>query len=207
MEIIDFHTHTFPDAIAGRAVSALAERSGLTPALDGTAGALTASMEAAGIAVSVVLPVATSPEQAHKINVGSAKSNGKSGVFYAGAIHPDCADFEQELDFIKNAGLFGVKLHPDYQGAFFDDERYIRIMAAAAERGLITVTHAGVDLGFPGCVRCTPDRVLNVLGALRGLIDDRLVLAHMGGCDEADEVLEKLAGKPVYIDTAVMPDR
>ena len=34
--IIDFHTHIFPDALAERAVDALAKRSGLKPQTDGT---------------------------------------------------------------------------------------------------------------------------------------------------------------------------
>ena len=49
--------------------------------------------------------------------------------------------------------------------------------------------------------------VLEVMDKLKGLIDNKLILAHMGGCDLPDEVLEKLCGKPVYMDTAFVLDR
>ncbi len=79
-------------------------------------------------------------------------------------------------------------------------------MEQAAKRGLMIVTHAGLDIAFPDCIHCTPDRVLHVLDALAGVIDGKLVLAHMGGYDEADEALEKLAGRPVFMDTAFVLD-
>lgn len=202
--IIDFHTHTFPDRIAAQTVAHLAELGGITPHLDGTLAALKRSMAKAGIDRSVILPVATAPRQVESINRTAAQLNGKDGILYAGAIHPDCENVEEILDGIRDAGLFGIKLHPDYQGVYFDDDRYLRILEAAARRGLITVTHAGLDVGYPNDIHCTPDMVLHVLEALKGTIDSRLVLAHLGGCNMAGEVLEKLVGKPVYMDTAVV---
>ena len=77
-------------------------------------------------------------------------------------------------------------------------------MEKAAQRGLITVTHVGVDVAYPDDVHCTPDMVLRVLDELKGLIDDKLVLAHLGGYALQDEVLDKLVGKPVYMDTAAV---
>lgn len=205
--IIDFHTHTFPDKIAAKTIAYLAEKGSVTPYRDGTLSSLKESMIEAGVDISVILPVATAPKQVESINRLGAELNGKDGIIYAGAIHPDCENIEEILDSIKAAGLFGIKLHPDYQGAYFDDERYIRIMEQAAKRGLITVTHAGLDVGYPDDIHCTPDMVLRVLERLKGIIDDKLVLAHLGGCDMPDEVIEKLAGKPVYFDTAVVLDR
>ncbi|MCH5203033.1 MAG: amidohydrolase family protein, partial [Oscillospiraceae bacterium] len=43
--------------------------------------------------------------------------------------------------------------------------------------------------------------------SLNGLIDNKLVLAHLGSCDNPDEVIEKLAGKNVYLDTSFVLDR
>ena len=48
--------------------------------------------------------------------------------------------------------------------------------------------------------------VLRVLDALSGVIDNKLILAHMGGYELPDEVLEKLCGKPVLMDTAAVLD-
>lgn len=198
--IIDFHTHSFPDKIAAKAVASLAEKANIPPHRDGTLSSLRESMAKAGIDYSVVLPVATASKQVGSINRLAAELNGKDGIIYAGAIHPDCEDIPAVLDGIKAAGLFGIKIHPDYQGVYFDDPRYINIMYEAAKRDLITVTHAGLDLGFPDDIHCTPERVLRVLDKLSGIIDNKLVLAHLGGCENAEEVIEKLCGKPIYMD-------
>lgn len=204
--VIDFHTHTFPDKIAAQTIKFLSEKGNVKPYREGTLDSLKASMKKSGVDISVVLPVATAPKQVASINKLGAVENGRDGVFFAGAIHPDCENVEEILDFVKSSGLFGIKIHPDYQGVYFDDERYIHIMREAAKRDLITVTHAGVDVGYPEDVHCTPQMVLNVLDRLSGLIENKLVLAHMGGCDLPDEVLEKLVGKPVYFDTSFVLD-
>lgn len=204
--IIDFHTHVFPDKIAEKTIAFLSEKGGIPAFTDGTLEGLKRSQRKAGIDYSVVLPVATAPKQVESINRFAENQNGKDGIIYAGAIHPDSENIEEILDVIKRAGLFGIKIHPDYQGAYFDDVKYLRIMSAAARRGLIIITHAGKDVGYPE-VHCTPDMVLNVLEKLKGEIENKLVLAHMGGCDMADEVLKKLTGKPVYFDTAFVLDR
>ncbi len=207
MMIIDFHTHTFPDRIAARTISILAEKGNVQPYREGTLSSLKESMKKAGIDYSVVLPVATTTRQVESINRLGFELNGKDGIFYAGAIHPDSENVEEILDGIKAAGLAAIKIHPDYQGTYFDDEKYIRIMEEAAKRDLITVTHAGIDVGYPDDIHCTVDMVLNVLERLKGVIDNKLVLAHLGGCDMPDEVIAKLVGKPVYMDTAVVLDR
>lgn len=205
--IIDFHTHSFPDKIAAKAVASLAQKANIPPYRDGTLSSLCESMKKAGVDYSVVLPVATSPKQVESINRLAAELNLKNGIIYAGAIHPDCENIPEILDGIKAAGLFGIKIHPDYQGVYFDDPRYIYIMGEAARRNLITVTHAGLDLGYPDDIHCTPDRVLNVLEKLSGIIDNKLVLAHLGGCDATDEVIEKLCGKPIYMDMSFVTDK
>ena len=204
--VIDFHTHTFPDSIAEQAVAHLSKVGHATAFIDAKRDTLIRSMRDNQIDISVVLPVATAPKQVKGINRLSAELNGREGLFYAGAVHPDCDDIEGTLDFIKASGLFGIKLHPDYQGVHFDDPRYLRIMEAAARRGLFIVTHAGVDIAYRDHVHCTPDMVLRVLDTLGGVIDNKLILAHMGGYELPDEVIEKLCGKPVLMDTAAVLD-
>lgn len=205
--VIDFHTHTFPDKIAEKTIAYLAEKGNVKPFREGTLSSLKESMKRSGTDYSVILPVATVPKQVESINRLAAELNGKDGIIYAGAIHPDYEDIDGTLDFIKGAGLFGIKLHPDYQDVYFNDPKVLKILEGAAKRGLYTVTHAGIDVGYPNDVHCTPDMVLEVLDKLKGLIDNKLILAHLGGCDLPDEVIGKLCGKPVYMDTAVVLDR
>ncbi len=179
--IIDFHTHTFPDAIAEQTIAYLTKIGGIKPYRAGTLSALVDNMARCGIDCSVVLPVATLPKQERTINRVSIENNGKNRVFFAGGIHP-----------------------ADYQGVHFDDPRYVRIMREAAKRGLYIVTHAGYDVAFRDHVHCTPDMVLRVLDELKGVIEDKLILAHLGGYDMPDEVLQKLVGAPVWMDTAAV---
>ena len=202
--IVDFHTHTFPDPIAQRSIFHLSNLGHVLPHRRGTLDSLKESMALCGIDYSVVLPIATSPKQEDTINRVSAELNGKDHLFFAGAIHPDCADVPARLDEIKANGLFGIKLHADYQGVYFDDPRYIRIMEEAAKRDLYIVAHAGMDVAYPHDIHCTPDRILHVLYELQGVIDNKLILAHLGGFALETEVLEKLCGKPVLMDTAAV---
>ena len=200
--IIDFHTHTFPGKIAAKAISKL-EAGGRSKAhLDGTLAALINANADDGVDYSVSLPIATSAKQVDSINRLSAELNGKNGIFFAGAVHPEREDIEKILDYLKESGIKLIKIHPDFQNARFDDERFIRIMREAAKRNIVTVAHAGVDLDYPDDVHCTPDMIINVLEALEGIIDNKLVLAHFGGNEYPDEVLRKLCGRPVYFDTA-----
>ena len=93
----------------------------------------------------------------------------------------------------------GIKLHPAYQQTDLDDPKYLRILERAGALGLIVVTHAGFDIGFPGCRCCTPEKVRN---ALRQVGPVTLVLAHMGGWCCWEEVPELLADTPALLDTA-----
>ncbi|MBR3438564.1 MAG: amidohydrolase [Clostridia bacterium] len=200
--IIDFHTHTFPEKIAAKAITKLEEGGRSKAHLDGTLDSLIKSNVDDGIDYSVSLPVATSAKQVRSINRLSAELNGRNGVFFGGAVHPECENIKEILDYLKESGIKVIKIHPDYQGTAFDDEKYIKILREAAKRDIITVTHAGVDLDYPDDIHCTPQMILNVLEELKGVIDNKLVLAHFGGNDYPDEALGKLCGKPVYFDTA-----
>ena len=197
--VIDFHTHTFPEKIAERAVAKLAAASGTVPFLDGTNKALSDSGKACGIDLSVVLPVATNPEKVSHMNEISASLNGKDGLVHFGCLHPEIEDVKGEVRHIKALGLRGVKIHPVYQGVDLDDDRFIRILAECGEAGLIVVTHSGLDIGFPGVVHSSPKMARRAL-SLAGPVT--LVLAHMGGWRCWDEVAGNIADTTAYIDTS-----
>ena len=199
---IDIHTHVFPKELAPRAIPKLEEAARMRARLDGTPDGLLASMAAAGIDVSVTLPVATNPRQPRKLNELAARDAerfGGRGLLPFGAAHPDDPNWKEELDFLAAHGVKGIKLHPMYQETDLDDPRSLRIIGRAAELGLIVLVHAGEDIGIPGPSRCSPRHVLRVL---RETGIDRLVLAHMGGWGIWDEVKQELAGAPVYFDTS-----
>lgn len=204
---IDFHTHTFPPKIAASTLQKLSAASHTRPFTNGTTGGLRTSMDEAGVDLSVVLPVATAPRQVEHINDSSAAISEKSqetGLFSFGCMHPDYENWHSELARIKSLGLKGIKLHPVYQSVDFDDPRTLRVLDRAGELDLIVVTHAGLDVGFPGVVRCSPEMVQS---AVKQVGPIKLVLAHMGGWRCWDKVLELLPGLPVYIDTSFSTGR
>lgn len=200
--IIDFHTHSFPDKIAAAAIEKLSGLSHTKPFSDGTAVGLAASAKSAGIDISVILPVATNTKQVPSINNYAAKTNettDTTGLLSFGCIHPDFSEWKEELSRVASFGLKGIKLHPVYQDVDFDDIRYLRILDRAGELGLVVVTHAGSDVGYPGVEHCTPEMVLSAVKQVGAI---KLVLAHMGGWRQWDKVEELLIGQPVWFDTS-----
>ncbi len=203
--IIDFHTHIFPDKIAARTIEALEAKAGLTASTDGTANGLLASMEVAGVDMSVVLPVVTKPGQFESVNTFAADVNEqyKGKIISFGGIHPDTEDYKGELNRIKELGLKGIKIHPDYQGVMIDDVRYMNIIEYADALDLIILTHAGVDIGLPDPVHCPPDKMRKVIDKIH---PKKMVVAHYGGWSQWEEVYEYLAGQDLYLDTAFTLD-
>ena len=200
--VIDFHTHTFPDKIAAATVAKLAAMAHIRPFSDGTAGGLSAAARAAGVDLSVVLPVATSPRQVVHINDFAARTNestGETGLLSFGCIHPDYPEWRAELGRAAEIGLKGIKIHPVYQGVDLDDPRYLRILDRAGELGLVVVTHGGSDIGYPGVEHCTPEMALR---AVKQVGPVKLVMAHMGGWRQWDRAEELLADTSIWLDTS-----
>ena len=200
--IIDMHTHIFPEKISADVIEKLS-RISRTPAFsDGTLTGLKKSMDAAQISYSVILPVATTTKQVEKINSSAAALNEKfsgDGIISFGCIHPDYTNYREELGRVKNFGLKGIKIHPVYQDINLDDKKYLRIIYRAAELDLIVVTHAGLDIGFPGVVRCSPEMARHVVEEVG---EFKFILAHMGGWKNWSDVLKVLGGTKIFIDTS-----
>lgn len=198
--IIDFHVHAFPDALAAKALPLLSKCSGgVKPNYDATISGLESYLAKNNVDYAVVLNIATNPHQERKVNDFAISLLEKKNIIPFGSVHPDSPNALSELERLAKAGIRGIKLHPDYQHFFVDDEKMFPIYKKIAELGFITVFHAGVDIGYPKPVHCTPERLLRVLD----LFDDApVVAAHFGGWLLWDSVLEDLCGTKVYLDTA-----
>ena len=197
--LIDFHTHAFPEKIAKRAMENLSFASGgLIPQHEGTLESLKEEMTRDGVSLSVVLGIATNPAQQMNVNNFAADIDKQEGFVGFGSVHPDAPDALDELERIKELGLKGVKLHPEYQDFFVDEERMKPIYKKISELGLITVFHAGHDYGYNEPFRCMPDAMAR---ALRWF-DAPVIAAHWGGAGCAKQVVEHLCGMDIWFDTS-----
>lgn len=195
--LIDFHTHAFPEKLARRAIDTLSyESGGLYPQTDGTVASLKEEMKKDGVDLSVVQSIATNPRQQTNVNNFAIEMNRDNAIAAFGSVHPDAPDALEELERIKDAGLKGVKLHPEYQGFYADDEKMKPIYKKISSLGLITLFHAGHDYGFAPPYHCMPEHMLRALK----WFDSPVVAAHWGGVGCSEEVLEKLCGENVWFD-------
>ena len=209
---IDMHSHIFPPALAPRTLARLSQMSGLTPSTDGTLEGMLADMHTSGVDLSVNMPVLTKPSQFDHVNAYAEMLNTDGdAVLSFGGTHPDREDPAADMAALREMGFRGVKLHPDYQMTYIDDERYLRILRECRKQGLYVVFHAGVDVGMPpDIVRCPPQRARKMLDELYrdGAPDEpEIILAHLGGADLWDDVETYLVGQPVYFDLSFILGR
>jgi len=199
--VIDFHTHAFPDAIAERAIASLVGGSGgiYPPCSDGTLAGLLSCMDTFGVDISVLQPVITKASQLHSLNEWAA-STASHRIVPFGGIYPHTEDYKADIDFVASLGLKGLKFHAEYQGFTVDEPKMLRIYDYAFEKGLIVLHHAGFDPAFPPPFHSSPERFRSIARAMRG---GRLVLAHLGGQRQWDDVEKYLVGENVYLDTSM----
>ena len=198
--IIDFHTHCFPDFLAEKTTEILRRRSGiLRPAHSGTAASLLNTAKRAGVDHSVVLNIATNPHQQTKVNDFAISLLNTEGIIPFGSVHPESENALSELDRLYDAGIRGIKFHPDYQGFYCDEDRMLPIYEKIGRLGFITVFHCGLDMGIPLPIHCNAKRLGEILPSFSGA---PVIAAHFGGFGDCENVEKYLCGKDVYLDTA-----
>ncbi len=198
--IIDFHTHAFSDKIVEKAMGNLLKTSGVKPYTDGSIKGLIEHMDKCGVDKSVLLPIATKPSQQKIIN-SWAKEVMSDRIYSFGSVHPDADDINEELENINNLGLYGVKLHPDYQNFIADDEKVYPIYEKCVELGLPIVFHAGYDPLSPDKVHGKPKAFAQIHKDFPKLT---MILAHLGGMYRWEQVERYIAGidGEVYLDVS-----
>lgn len=201
--IIDFHTHVYPEKIAERTMAALSSVEGVEAYSDGTLSGLLDSMHKSGVDKSVILPVSTRKGQFDSITEFAKHINDNyDNLISFGGIHPDDDDIKDKLQFLKDNGFMGIKIHPDYTDTFIDDERYIRIIATCKKLGLLVITHSGFDPAFK-VIHCPPQKGKEMLRTVNSLVpSDKpfFIFAHLGASRMLDDVEKHLVGENCYID-------
>jgi predicted TIM-barrel fold metal-dependent hydrolase len=200
--IIDAHTHIFPDFVAKKAIhTVISNINGKLKAFtDGTFKGLMASMDAAGIDRSIVLPVATNPGQGSRILQWIKESAPASPrLVFFGSVHPDDPNYRDCIREMAEFGLQGIKFHPAYQDFPVDSKAAYAVYEEALKYGLVMYFHSGVDPSIPGCDYTSIERFANLLKDFKG---SKIVLAHGGGYGEWGKVMDLLGDKQCYFDVA-----
>lgn len=194
--IIDFHTHAFPDALAGRAMKSLEHGASTKAFLDGRLSSLIASMDRAGIEKSLVCSIATRPSQFEPILQWSAEIR-SDRIIPLLSVHPADPGYAEKIKIVKGEGFKGIKMHPFYQEFDMDEDRMLRIYEILCKENLLITMHTGHDIAFPRIRRADPAKILKVSEQFPDL---KLVTTHLGSWEQWQEVEEILAGKPVYME-------
>lgn len=202
--IIDFHTHCFPDSLAPKALNALKDhalQSHRFPCTNGTILGTESHLKKQGIDYAVICNIATNPHQQFKVNsfaISIAKSS--KTLYSLGSLHPDSDDKKAEIERLKAAGIRGIKIHPDYMGTDINDPKFDEIFELCCDNNFFVVTHAGWDPVSPNHIHATPDMILSVIKKHPNI---RLIAAHMGGFSLSQNVIEKLLGNNIWLDTSL----
>ncbi len=205
--IIDAHTHIYPDHVAEKAISTiLGNTSGQVHAYtNGTLANLLSSMDKADIDLSIVLTVATSPQQGQGIIKWLKQIiNHSPRLIYFGSVHPADPDYKSVIREMAAMGLQGLKFHPAYQGHPADGKEAYRVYEEVAKNDLIMYFHSGIDLSMPDSDYATVERLAQVLKDFSGA---KIIMAHAGGYEEWDKVVDLFGNQRCYYDTSFVLDR
>ena len=196
MYFIDFHSHVYPDAIAPKAADSIREFYHLgDDAMDGKVQTLLEQGTKAGIEKFVILPVALRPSRTRHINDFIIGEVAKEERFFGyGTIHAGMQDICQEVEYIMEKGLLGLKMHPDSQVFAIDDPRLFPVYDMIGDQ-LPILFHMGdhrYDYSHPARLR----KVLDLFPRLR------VIAAHFGGYSMYDTAAELLSDKDCFFDVS-----
>ena len=148
MEIIDAHAHIYPTKIAKKATDAIGEFYDIQMEMPaGTSDKLIEDGTKAGISRYLVHSCATKAQQVRAINQFIKEEMDKHPQFIGFmTLHQDLTEEEvyDEVIWALDNGFKGVKLHPDFQKFYIDDEEVEKFYRAVGDK-LPILLHMGDD--------------------------------------------------------------
>jgi predicted TIM-barrel fold metal-dependent hydrolase len=196
MQLIDIHTHIYPDEIAQKATDSIKSFYQLGGGgMDGTEKMLREKGKEAGISRFVILPVAIRPDRVMGINdFIRSRTAGKPEYVGFGTIHAGMEAPAEEAERLLFMGLRGIKMHPDSQRFAIDDLRLLP-MYDAIQGKLPVMLHMGdqrYDYSHPVKLR----RILDLFPKLQ------VIAAHFGGYGMYETAYDLLKDKDCIFDVS-----
>lgn len=186
-EIIDAHAHIFPEKIAENATVNIGRFYDIHMESCGMSKKLIEGGDTIGVSKYLVCSTATVPHQVKSINKFIAKECSLNPQFFGfGTTHPKSDNIERDIAQIKELGLHGVKLHPDFQEFDADSPEAFKIYEII-EGELPLLIHCG----DPRYDFSAPAKIRNIC---RNFPKLKLQAAHFGGYQRWDEAEELLVG-------------
>jgi len=137
MEIINAHAHIYPDKIAQKATDAIGDFYGIKmEKSSGTAENLIESGSAIGVSRYLVHSCATKATQVRAINEFIKREVQMHPEFLGFmTLHEDLSqeEIEGEISWAIENGFHGIKLHPDFQRFYVDEESAQRFYKVVSE--------------------------------------------------------------------------
>ena len=198
MRVIDMHTHIFPDKVAEKATVATAQYFDLPepPNHHGKVKELADVLAEAGVEYAMVFSAATTAHQVESIHRFIYEQCRKYPQFIpCGTLHAEYENYREELKWLRDHGIHGVKIHPEFQHFALDDERLFPMFEEMERTDMFLICHMGdprVDVSGPK----------HLLPAATTFPKLRCIAAHLGGYSEWEEARRELSGTNVYIDTS-----
>lgn len=195
-EICDAHAHIFPEKISQKAVVSIGDFYNLPMTCkNGISDELIKCGSRIGVTHYLVCSTATVPHQVESINnfiMNECKLHPEFVGF--GTLHPDYDNIDEEVDRIINGGLKGIKIHPDFQEFYIDEDKALKIYKAV--EGKLPIL---IHMGDPRYDYSRPKRLESVMKAFPKL---DVFAAHLGGYERWSEAITCLFGKNIYFDTS-----
>ena len=198
MKVIDMHTHIFPDKAARKATLATADYFNLPepPNHYGSVAELVSTLDAAGIDYAMVFSAATTAHQVEHINryiLEEAESQPK--FIPCGTLHAEYENYKEELRWLREHGVHGIKLHPEFQHFVLDDARLFPMLQEMERTDMFLIAH----MGDPRVNVSGPTRMEPIARTFPKL---RCIAAHLGNWGDWDiEKIRPLAKLPnIYTD-------
>lgn len=197
MEIIDAHAHIYPAKIAKKATETIGKFYDIEMEMsEGTAEQLLIDGKKAGITRYVVHSCATNTHQVHAINefIKSETQNKHEFIPFM-TLHQDLSEQEiaEEVDWCLKNGFKGIKLHPDFQKFYIDDENAQKIYRVVQDK-LPILFHVGDD-------RFDYSKPFRLADMAKKYPNVTFISAHFGGYRCWDEVEVYKGLDNVYFDT------
>lgn len=195
-EICDGHTHIFPKKIALKACENIGKFYDLGMECNsGTSEHLIESGREIGVTKYLVCSTATIADQVYSINNFIIEQCANHPEFVGlGTLHPDYDNIEEEVQRCIDNGLKGIKIHPDFQQFYIDEDKAFKIYDACTGK-LPILVHMG-DSRFD---YSRPIRLENVVKSYPKL---NFQAAHLGGYERWEEATTCLYYDNVRFDTS-----